>query len=217
MAEYRNPNREKLQALLDQHARHLTPRLCRAVQRAVDRLDNSDPQAVIRMLPPEVTATYIRAFAHSLKLPLMSRRAQEAGAWVEMLVLSHNLIKLALRLTYVLAWQRTVGRPLSADDLRPFFDGYSKKADVYWLVGTLRKNKLLIKEQARLLWDVNAWRNDAVHGLAFGQIEYEQLRPRAERANHAALGALEVMRAWLNNPRPLPYLPQVDGSDDGGA
>ena len=64
-------------------------------------------------------------------------------------------------------------------ELKPFFDGYSTKADVYALVGTLRKCKAIQKEQARLLWDVNDWRNEAVHGA--GWTEWELVKKAQPR------------------------------------
>jgi hypothetical protein len=130
-----------------------------------------------------------------------------AFAWL-LTTIDPALIQFALRGLYVLAWQRTVlPRALQESELAPYYKQGSRRGDVFALVRTLEENGVLFDFHAAHLRSVNDARNSAAHGVIFGEIELDALKGSSEKAQHAALGALETLRTWFNNPRPLQKAP----------
>lgn len=75
------------------------------------------------------------------------------------------------------------------------------------LIEVLEKNELIVDFHARHLRSVNELRNRAAHGVIFGEIEHAALSEASDKAQHAALGALQRFQAWFNNPQPLKHVP----------
>jgi hypothetical protein len=160
--------------------------------------------AVVGRLPETALAFYQHTLARSIALAPLIAKAHQAGCHVEAITLSHGLIQFALRGLYVLAWQRAVlPRALTESELAPYYTQGSRRGDVLSLIRTLEENGVLFDFHAAHLRNVNEVRNRAAHGVIFGEIAPASLNEQSEKAQHAALGALETLRVWFNNPRAL--------------
>ena len=130
-------------------------------------------------------------------------RAHDAGFHIENMIVCHGLIQYALRGLYVLAWQRSRDKPLTEEDLRPFWDSNDHKATVDKLLTVLKVSHLLNEPQGAYLREMNSARNRAAHGLVFDEIPLAEVAPKSSRMRHAAVGALKRMQGWFENPQPL--------------
>jgi hypothetical protein len=94
-------------------------------------------------------------------------------------------------------------RPLTEEELRPFWDSNDHRASVANLLPVLEASHLLNEPQGPFLRRMNIARNKAAHGLVFGEIPLEEVAEQSKQMRHAALGALKRMLVWFQNPRPL--------------
>jgi hypothetical protein len=203
--KYQSPSKKVLEDLLAKHRQHLSPEICRHVQTAITGLDHTDPREVVKLLPAPVLAFYQHTVTRSFVLTPLIAKAHAAGCYIESIVLSHGLIQFALRALYVLAWQRSVlPSQLSENSLAPYYkQNGGGKGDVFRLIETLENNEVIQDFHAAHLRNVNQIRNKAAHGVIFGEIEPQGLLDASATSQHAALGAVETLKAWFNNPRPL--------------
>lgn len=206
--KYESPSRGELEDVLAKYGQHFTPKIRQKMEEAIATLDHTDPKDVIARLPPPVLAFYQHTLVRTTALTPLIVKAHEAGCYVESILLSHGLIQFALRGLYVLAWQRAVlPTALSEAELVPYYKRGSKQGDVFPLIAVLEKNELIFDFHAAHLRDVNSLRNKAAHGIIFGELAPADLEPSSAKAYSAAAGALDRLRIWLNNPRPLRKLP----------
>jgi hypothetical protein len=202
--KYESPLKKKVVAVLAKQGPHLSPTLRRKVEEAIEGLDHTNPREAVELLPPTVLDFYVRSDERGTVLVPLVVKAHEAGCYIESIVLSHGIIQFALRGLYVLAWQRTVmPLALSESDLAPYYKQRSKRGDVVSLVKTLEESGLILADHAEHLRRVNADRNSAAHGVIFGEVDIAALAEPSKAAQRAALGALQMLRAWFDNPRPL--------------
>ena len=81
----------------------------------------------------------------------------------------------------------------------PFNHGLLE-GSLYPLINRCEEKELIEPQQAALLRKVNSARNRAAHGIMTGEINPADLREEAEQAQWAAVGAVDRLKAWLNNP-----------------
>jgi hypothetical protein len=206
--KYESPSKKELQGLLAKHGQHLSPTLRKHVEDAIAGLDHTNPADVVKLLPAPVLAFYQHTLARGVALTPLIARAHEAGCYIEAIILSHGLIQFALRGLYVLAWQRTVlPRGLTELELSPYYKQGSRGGDVFSLIRVLAEDEVIFDFHAAHLRSVNDARNSAAHGVIFGEIEPAELRESSKKAQHAAVGALDTLRTWFNNPRALKKVP----------
>jgi hypothetical protein len=202
--KYQSPSKKIIEDALAKAGPALSPELRTKIEAAIASIDHTDPQEFIRLLPPSVIDFYRFAVLRAMELAPLIKAAFDSGCFIESIILSHGLIQFALRGLYVLAWQRAkLPTPLSADELAPYYKQGSRQGDVFHLIGTLGKHGLIDDSHANHLRNVNTLRNRAAHGVIFGEMSHSDLGPGAEKAQYAALGALERLQAWFNNPQPL--------------
>jgi len=130
----------------------------------------------------------------------MIQHALDVECFIESLILCQGLIQICLRTLYVSAWQRTEERALTDNEIRPYFEERKPDGSLFGLVKRCEEKELIEAEQAALLNTINNARNRAAHGVMTGEIEPDELREVSKRAQSAALGALERLQAWFNNP-----------------
>ena len=206
---YESPLKRQLEDNLAKMGRFAPPRTRQLIEEAISKIDHTDPKAVIGALPAEAAAFYRLAVQRGVALVPMIKHAHESQCDIETIILSHGLIQFSLRGLYVLAWQRAVlPRELTASELAPFYKHKSREGDVFPLIEGLLKNQLIYEGQAARLKEVNALRNQAAHGVIFGEIESGALAQGAAMAQHAALATLERFNGWLTNPQPLIHIPK---------
>jgi hypothetical protein len=206
--KYESPSKRELEEILAKHGQYLSSAIRKHVEDAIAGLDHTDPAEVLKLLPAPVLAFYQHTLARGVALTPLIAKAHEAGCYIESIILSHGLIQFALRGLYVLAWQRTVlPRALTETELAPYYKQNSRQGAVFALVGVLEENGIIFDFHAAHLRSVNERRNSAAHGVIFGEIEPIALKESSEKAQHAAVGALETLRTWFNNPRPLRKAP----------
>jgi hypothetical protein len=192
---YRNPMRKTFE---DIRAKH--PELANYCDYSVANLNDVDPKDVLAKFSPSFMQMQREALTRAMNLVPLLDRAMKRECFIEVLVLTHGLMQIALRLLYVCAWQRTEDRPLTEGEIRPYFQPKSFQGSLLGIVDHCLKVELIEPEHANLLRLMNEARNRAAHGIVAGEMTIEELRPSAERAQYAALGALERFQAWLNNP-----------------
>jgi hypothetical protein len=204
--------KKKLEDALSKMGDFVSPEVRKIVEDAIANLDHTDPQTVRMKLPEEVQGffkfTVLRAYA----LISLIERARDAECHIEAIILAHGLIQFALRALFVLGWQRAVDRPLTTDELAPFYKQSSRnprspKGDVYNLAKELEQNGLIQDYQAAFLLKVNKYRNRAAHGVIFGEIEPDALAELSMDAQRAAKGILQRLLGWFDHPIPLQEVP----------
>jgi hypothetical protein len=203
-AKYESPSKRELEELLAKHGQYLSSKIRKHVEDAIGNLDHTDPGEVIKLLPSPVLAFYQHTLARAVALTPLIAKAHQAGCFIESIILSHGLIQFALRGLYVVAWQRTIlPSALSDTQLAPYYKQGSRQGDVSRLVAVLEENGIILDFHAKHLRSVNDIRNRAAHGVIFGEIDPPALEPSSGKSQYAALGALDTLRTWFNNPRPL--------------
>jgi hypothetical protein len=206
--KYESPSKKELEETLAKYGKLLPPEIRGQLEQAIATLDHTDPKQIVQLLPQSVLAFYQHTLARTGALAPLIVKAHYAGCYIESIILSHGLIQFALRSLYVLAWQRMVlPTPLTEGQLAPYYKQGLKKGDVFQLIAVLEENGLIFDFHANHLRDVNQIRNKAAHGIIFGEIDPPALEQSSDKARHASLGALERVRTWFNNPRPLQKLP----------
>jgi hypothetical protein len=207
---YESPVKRQIEQGLATMGKFASPRLRALVEEAVANIDHTDPKRIVELLPPEVLAFYRYTVVRAVALTPLIKHAHESGCYIESIILSHGLIQFALRGLYVLAWQRAVlPRSLSTEELKPYYRQRSREGDVFPLIEALEKNELIFDFDAEHLKSVNELRNKAAHGVIFGEIEHSALSQASDKAQYAALGALERFQAWFNNAQPLKHVPDA--------
>lgn len=202
--KYQSPSKKELEDILAKHRQHLSPKVLKHVEEALAGLDHTDPREVVKLLPAPVLAFYQHSLVRALALTPLIAKAHAAGCYIESIILSHGLVQFALRGLYVLAWQRSVlPTALSEHLLVPYYKQGGGLGDVFRLIKALEDNGVIFDFHAEHLRSVNQLRNRAAHSVIFGEIEPGTLHESSAKAQHAALGALDTLKAWFNNPRPL--------------
>ena len=202
--KYESPAKKELEQTLAKYGQYLSPELRAHVEQAIASVDPTDLKDVTKVLPPAVMTFYQHTLTRGVALAPLIVKAHQAGCYIESIILSHGLIQFALRGLYILAWQRAVlPVPLSETQLAPYYKQGSKQGDVFRLIKVLEDNGVIFDFHANHLRSVNEIRNRAAHGVIFGEIEPQALEPSSDKAHHASLGALDTLRTWFNNPRPL--------------
>jgi hypothetical protein len=207
-AGYVSPSKKQLEDALAKMGRFASPRLRETVENAIANLDHTDPAKVRELLPPDVHAFYQHTTVRAATLTPLIKQAHDAGCFIEAIILSHGMIQFALRGLYVMAWQRAVmPRPLTPDELAPYYQQGDSRGDVHALIDTLEQNGLIEREpHGNHLRSVNRRRNQAAHGVIFGEIAHADLLEHSRKCQWAAVGALKTFQAWFNNARPLKNL-----------
>lgn len=206
---YESPLKRNLEDGLEKMGNVVSPRTRKLVEDAIARIDHTNPQQLVAALPSEVAAYYRLAVQRGITLVPLIKHAHESRCDIETIILSHGLIQFSLRGLYVLAWQRALlPKPLTPNELAPFYKHKSRQGDVFPLVEELARNKLIYEGQAARLKEVNALRNQAAHGVIFGEISADALAHGASTAQQAALAMLERFYGWFANPQPLIHLPE---------
>lgn len=200
---YESPAKKQIREGLAKMGRHASPKLRALVEAALPKIDDTDPKTVLVKLPPPVVRFYQECGQRGIALTAWAGRAYDGGFHIENSVVCHGIIQYALRGLYVLAWQRSLDRPLSEEDLRAFWDPNDHRASVDRLLTVLIASDLLNEPQGPFLRDMNSARNKAAHGLVFGEVPIGEVASYSDRIRHAAVGALGRMSGWLTNPRPL--------------
>ncbi len=199
-----SPEKKKLIDLLRTQGPLLPENVRKMCEDAIQEIDDTNPADVAKLLPQAVLPFYHHTFKRCQALPPLITHSMSNGCYIESIILSHGLIELCLRGLYVFAWQRAImPKALTDKDLMPYFKQYSKQGKVHNLVKILDDNGLLYPEHAKLIENINEYRNRAAHGVIFGEIELPELKGKAESAQAASCGALEKLNAWFNNPIPL--------------
>src|SRR5207247_9918478 len=99
--------------------------------------------------------------------------------------------------------QRAREQPLTEEELRPLLDYRDRRVSVPRLVPVLVESGLLYDTQGEMLNTANAIRNKVAHGVVTGEISMEEIAEQAHKVHWAAAGALDRMKGWFSNPRPL--------------
>lgn len=193
--QYRNPMRDLFEDLKRKH-----PQLAKYSDYALGNLNDVDPTTVLAKLPPAYPTLWHRTFQRAQRLVPLIQHAIDASCFIESLILCHGLIQIVLRTLYVSAWQRSEDRCLSDHEIKPYFEERKIDGSLHALIGRCAERELIEPEQAALLLKVNSERNRAAHGVMTGEIEPPELAEAARQAQWAALGALERLQAWFNNP-----------------
>jgi hypothetical protein len=207
---YESPVKRQLEQALAKLGTHASPEVRKSLEDALARLDHTDPIKVRELLPKNTLTFYQHTLIRGMSLVPLIKHSHDSGCFIESIILDHGLIQFALRGLYVLAWQRAVmPTSLTTDQLAPFYKQRSRQGDVYPLIDALERNKLLVGEHhANHLRMANDTRNKAAHGVIFGELAAADLAESSRKCQWAALGALEMLKNWFNNPRPLAVLPR---------
>jgi len=203
MTDYESPAKQKLRDGLAKMGPFASPMLRHIVEEALTKIDDTDPNVVAAKLPPPVLEFYLQCAKRGHELALHGKKAADQGFHIEAIIVCHGLIQYALRGLYVLGWQRASDLPLTQEQLRPFWDHNDHSASVHRLIPVLQESGLLMEPQGELLKTVNATRNKAAHGVVFGEISHEKIGDLSRKVQWAAVGALERMLGWFQNPQPL--------------
>lgn len=203
MSEYESPAKQKIRDALAKMGTLASPAIRAAAERALGGIDDTDPKTVAARLPPSVMAFYLECLVRGHMLTVHAKRARDQGFHIETVIVCHGLIQYALRGLYVLGWQRSRDLALTEQELKPFYDHSHHTASVHRLIPALAESELLLGPQAELLKTVNAIRNKVAHGVVFGEVPLEQIADLSSKVQWAAVGALERMLGWFQNPKPL--------------
>jgi hypothetical protein len=214
-AKYESPAKKQLEDALAKMGQFASPKIRRIVGEAIANLDHTNPQEVRELLPPEALAFYQHTTIRAATLVPLIKQAHDSRCFIESIILSHGVVQFALRGLYVMAWQRAVmPTRLTPEQLAPYYKQRSRQGDVYPLIEVLERNGLLQGEHhANHLRMVNDSRNRAAHGVIFGQLVHSELEESSGKCQWAALGALETLKAWFNNARPLKLVPGTGGGE----
>lgn len=207
---YESPVKKQLQEALAKMGTFASPAIRKTVEDAIANLDHTNPERVRELLPPDVLTFYQHTVVRAATLVPLIKHSHDAGCFIESILLDHGLVQFSLRGIYVMAWQRAVmPAPLTSAQLKPYYKQRSPQGNVFPLIAALDANGLLQGEKhADHLRMVNDVRNKAAHGVIFGEIVHADLAESSRKCQWAALGALETLKAWFNNPRPLKVLPK---------
>lgn len=133
--KYESPAKRQLEEALAKLGPLAAPAIRKGAEDALASLDHTDPQEVRQLLPAETQAFYGHTAVRAATLVPLVKHAQDAGCYIESIILSHGLIQFALRGLYVMAWQRAVmPQPLTPDQLAPYYKQRSRQGDVYPLM-----------------------------------------------------------------------------------
>jgi hypothetical protein len=191
----RNPMRDRFEELKRKH-----PELAHYADYALANLNDVDPLDVLRKLPEKYPLLWQKTFTRGQRLVPLIQRAVDAECYVEALILCHGVIQICLRTLYVSVWQRTEDRPLTDLEVRPYFEERKAEGSLAGLIDRCVEKEIIEPEQGTLLRRVNQGRNRAAHGVFTGEIEPAELAEAARKAQWAAVGALDRLQGWINNP-----------------
>ena len=209
MVEQERPYESPLKQQIEERLRTARPEMRSLWEDALQRLDHTDPRKIGELLPPRTYDFYLQTAQRALTLMPLAQHAHEAGCYIESIVLFHGLALFCLRGLLGLAWQRAVmPRPLTPDELRPYDSKNTRPGEMPRLVDWLEKDGLLSEIHATQMRRLNDVRNQAAHGVIFGEITTEELARASREGLTAAQWIVDCFTMWISSPQPLKTLPR---------
>lgn len=196
---YKNPFKKNLEKLREK----ASSRMQKTVDELIAQLNDIDPKNVRDKLPIEVKKFFEFTVIRAYSLRNLIRNAHESRCFIEVFILIHGYIQFVLRALFILAWQTAEKRPLTKEEIEPYYKYKSKQGSVIRLVKILKDSEIIDPKQSTLIEKVNELRNNAAHGIIFGEIEISDLAHEVESSIKVFNQTYLRLKGWFNNPVPL--------------